>query len=199
MRLACYVMDATAFETAQIPKEMISKKPVVSTEEERPLNGLTPSLRGLYPIAAMMNHACVPNTRHGYDERQKMTVRATVDIPAGTEITNTYTSLLWGSPARRRHLGITKHFLCSCPRCSDPQVRTQTSHRNTARVYPSAQSQFKFTGFRLPTSPCLSVCMQQSENHIADLYGNEYWRILLKSVDTSCFWSKSEDINGHFT
>lgn len=71
----------------------------------------------------MMNHACVPNTRHGYDERQKMTVRATVVIPAGAEITNTYTSLLWGSPARRRHLGITKHFLCTCPRCSDPQER----------------------------------------------------------------------------
>jgi hypothetical protein len=158
MRLACCVMDATAFETAQIPKETISKKPAVSTEEERPLNGLTPSLRGLYPIAAMMNHECVPNTRHGYDERQKMTVRATVDIPAGTEITNTYTSLLWGSPARRRHLAITKHFVCSCPRCSDPQVTTQTSHYNTVRMYPLALSELRVTRLRLLTSPCFSAC-----------------------------------------
>jgi hypothetical protein len=139
MRLVCCVMDATAFETAQIPKEMISKKPAISTEEERPLNGLTPSLRGLYPLAAMMNHACVPNTRHGYDERQKMTVRATVDIPAGTEITNTYTSLLWGSTARRRHLAITKHFLCFCPRCRDPQVTTQTSRHNYVCISPSSR------------------------------------------------------------
>lgn len=134
MDLACCVMDATAFETAQIPKEVISKKPTLSTEEERPLNGLTPSVRGLYPLAAMMNHECVPNTRHGYDERQRMTVRAAVDIPAGVEVTTTYTSLLWGSPARRHHLAITKHFLCSCPRCVDPQVPTQTFHHsNIAR------------------------------------------------------------------
>jgi hypothetical protein len=126
MTLACCVLDATAFETAQIPKEIIGKKPALSTEQERPLNGLTPSLRALYPLAAMMNHACVPNTRHGYDERQKMTVRAAVDIPAGAEITNSYTPLLWGSPARRQHLVITKHFLCSCSRCRDPQVTTQT-------------------------------------------------------------------------
>jgi hypothetical protein len=158
MRLACCVMDATAFETAQIPKEMLRKKPVVSTEEERPLNGLTPSLRGLYPLAAMMNHACVPNSRHEYDERQKMTVRATVDIPAGMEITNTYTSLLWGSTVRRRHLAITKHFLCSCPRCRDPQVTTQTSRHNNVCMYPSSLSQFKLTRLRLLTSPCLSAC-----------------------------------------
>lgn len=114
MRLACCVMDANAFETAQIPLVK-----AVRTEE-----GTTPSLRGLYPLASMMNHACTPNTRHGYDERQRMVVRAAMHIPAGTEITNSYTSLLWGTTARRYQLAVTKHFLCACSRCSDPQVRT---------------------------------------------------------------------------
>jgi len=123
MRIACCVMDANAFETAQIPKEMINNKPTLSTEEDRPLNGVAPSLRGLYPLAAMMNHACTPNTRHGYDEKQKMTVRATTLIPVGSEVTSSYTSLLWGTAARRHHLKITKHFLCTCPRCRDPQVK----------------------------------------------------------------------------
>jgi hypothetical protein len=118
-------MDANAFETAQISEEMINNKPSISTEEERPLNGVMPSLRGLYPLAAMMNHACTPNSRHEYDERQRMTVRAASVIPAGTEITNSYTSLLWGSSARRHHLATTKHFFCTCPRCSDPQVTDQ--------------------------------------------------------------------------
>lgn len=113
MRLACCVMDANAFETAQIPLVK-----AVRTEE-----GTTPSLRGLYPLASMMNHACTPNTRHGYDERQRMAVRAAMHIPAGTEITNSYTSLLWGTTARRYQLAVTKHFLCACSRCSDPQVR----------------------------------------------------------------------------
>ncbi|KDR10160.1 Protein msta, isoform B [Zootermopsis nevadensis] len=111
MRLACCVMDANAFETAQIPLVK-----AVRTEE-----GTTPSLRGLYPLASMMNHACTPNTRHGYDERQRMAVRAAMHIPAGTEITNSYTSLLWGTTARRYQLAVTKHFLCACSRCSDPQ------------------------------------------------------------------------------
>jgi hypothetical protein len=123
MRRACCVMDANAFETARIPKEVANTKPVVSTELDRPLNGATPSLRGLYPLAAMMNHACTPNTLHGYDGQQRMAVRAATSIPAGTELTNSYTSLLWGTTARRHHLAITKHFSCSCSRCSDPQVR----------------------------------------------------------------------------
>jgi hypothetical protein len=125
MRLACCVMDANAFETAQIPKEMVNNKSTVSAEQDRPLNSLTPSLRGLYPLASMMNHACTPNTRHGYNEHQRMAVRAASHIPAGTEITNSYTSLLWGTTARRHHLALTKHFLCACSRCSDPQVRAE--------------------------------------------------------------------------
>ena len=122
MRLACRVMDANAFETALVPKNGINNNSVTATEELRPLNGTMPSLRGLYPLAAMMNHACTPNTRHAYDENQHMIVRAAVKIPVGTEITNSYTALLWGSPVRRHHLLHTKHFLCECPRCADPQV-----------------------------------------------------------------------------
>ena len=122
MRTACFTMDANAFETAQVPKHGINNNKIPTTEEFRPLNGLMPSLRGMYPLAAMMNHACTPNTRHSYDENQVMIVRATVHIPVGTEITNSYTALLWGTPARRHHLLHTKHFLCRCPRCADPQV-----------------------------------------------------------------------------
>ncbi|XP_069688370.1 SET domain-containing protein SmydA-8 [Periplaneta americana] len=117
MRLACCVMDANAFETAQIPKAHAQRPSGL----ERSLSGFTPSLRGLYPLAAMMNHACTPNTRHAYDRHHVMVVRATVPIPAGTEVTNSYTSLLWGTPARRHHLALTKHFQCACPRCADPQ------------------------------------------------------------------------------
>ncbi|PSN54241.1 hypothetical protein C0J52_09247 [Blattella germanica] len=120
MRLACCVMDANAFETARLYKTS-ENEPIVATEETRPLSGMGPSLRGLYPLAAMMNHVCTPNTRHSYDDNYGMAVHATVNIPKGTEITNSYTALLWGTPARRHQLEVTKHFQCACPRCADPQ------------------------------------------------------------------------------
>ncbi|XP_049964307.1 SET domain-containing protein SmydA-8-like [Schistocerca serialis cubense] len=96
MRRACAVMDANAFEVSA-------------------------GVRGLYPLSAMMNNECSPNTTHGFDESHAMVVRAAVDIPEGRELTNSYTPLLWGTPARQRHLQLTKHFLCRCERCTDPQ------------------------------------------------------------------------------
>lgn len=80
-------------------------------------------LRGLYPLGALLNHECTPNTRHSYDPRGRMLIRAARPVAAGEELTVTYSALLWGSPARRQHLLRTKHFLCGCSRCKDPTVR----------------------------------------------------------------------------
>ncbi|XP_063236735.1 SET domain-containing protein SmydA-8-like [Bacillus rossius redtenbacheri] len=108
MRLSCRVMDANAFETPQPPEEDEAGPP-------------SPSLRGLYPVAAMMNHACSPNTMHVCGKGHRMVVRAAAAVRVGEELTNSYTTLLWGTLARRRHLLATKHFLCRCERCRHPQ------------------------------------------------------------------------------
>ncbi|CAG9098244.1 unnamed protein product [Plutella xylostella] len=76
--------------------------------------------RGLYPVASLMNHDCVPNTRHAFNSDFHMIVIAVKAIPAGAELCTCYTGLLWGTPARRVHLAKTKHFLCACARCADP-------------------------------------------------------------------------------
>lgn len=105
MTLACCALDTNAFQIA-IPygkKEM--------------------SLRGLYPVAGLMNHTCVPNTRHSYNDDYQMAVKAVKSIRAGCEILTSYTGTLWGTPARRTHLYKTKHFLCKCDRCADPTER----------------------------------------------------------------------------
>lgn len=104
---AARVLDTNAFET-----------PLDGSRRPEALAG---RLRGLYPLAAMMNHQCSPNTTHGYDAGHAMVVRAAVDIPEGQELTNSYAPLLWGTPARRAHLLDTKGFLCRCDRCQDPQ------------------------------------------------------------------------------
>lgn len=102
MMHACKVLDANAYEMFK------------TTKRKSNVN-----LRGLFPISALLNHSCSPNTRSSFDSNGKMHLRATAYIPEGSEIFTSYTGLLWGTPARRHHLKRTKHFLCDCSRCCD--------------------------------------------------------------------------------
>lgn len=74
---------------------------------------------GLYPMAAMMAHDCVPNTKHVFDDDLNMIVRATTAIPKGEAITMTRTETLWNSLSRRKELKSSKFLNCICKRCSD--------------------------------------------------------------------------------
>lgn len=77
--------------------------------------------RALFPLFALLNHDCVPNSYYTFEEKtNNMIVRASIDIPAGTEITTTYTKLFTGQIARHLYLKIKKTFTCKCSRCSDP-------------------------------------------------------------------------------
>lgn len=80
-------------------------------------------LRGLYPVASIMNHSCISNTRYSFNTESHMTMKACKPISKGTEIFTCYSAMLWGTPARRLHLEKTKHFLCYCERCADPTER----------------------------------------------------------------------------
>ncbi|XP_029663587.1 SET domain-containing protein SmydA-8-like isoform X2 [Formica exsecta] len=66
------------------------------------------------------NHCCVPNTRHHFDDHQRLYVSASLPIAAGEELTMSYTDLLWDTSSRRQFLRVTKRFSCNCSRCSDP-------------------------------------------------------------------------------
>ncbi|XP_011703599.1 PREDICTED: protein msta, isoform B isoform X2 [Wasmannia auropunctata] len=105
MRRTCGVFNTNSFEVVVVP----------SRDEDR-----TTSLRGLYPMGALQNHCCVPNTRHHFDDQQRLHVSAALPIAAGEEITMTYTDLLWDTSSRRQFLRVTKRFSCNCNRCSDP-------------------------------------------------------------------------------
>ncbi|XP_068209517.1 SET and MYND domain-containing protein 4-like [Palaemon carinicauda] len=75
--------------------------------------------RALFPLGAIMNHSCLPNTQHWFRDGL-LIVRAVKDIMAGESITNTYTPMLLGTRARAAHLAATKLFRCACKRCIDP-------------------------------------------------------------------------------
>lgn len=101
----CRVLDTNSFETAVI------------------IDGNSSSLRGLYPLAAFLNHSCVPNARHLFNDEGLMIVRAAMPIAHGDEITLTYTDFFWPTSMRSKYLTVTKDFECSCVRCLDPTVR----------------------------------------------------------------------------
>lgn len=77
-------------------------------------------VRGLYPMAAMIAHSCVPNTAHTFNEDFEFVLIATVDIAKGSPIYTTYGQTLQGTLQRRQHLRQNKYFECFCERCGDP-------------------------------------------------------------------------------
>lgn len=84
-------------------------------------------LLALYTNTCIMEHSCIPNTKHTFnysnnkkEDLYKITVKVTVPVLKDTHITTMYSHALWGTQARRQHLKETKYFACKCPRCSDP-------------------------------------------------------------------------------
>ncbi|XP_037973251.2 SET domain-containing protein SmydA-8 [Plutella xylostella] len=84
-------------------------------------------LLALYTNTCIMEHSCIPNTKHTFsitpkskDDLYKITVKVVVPVQKGDHITTMYSHALWGTQARRQHLKDNKYFACKCPRCSDP-------------------------------------------------------------------------------
>ena len=105
MERVCRVLDTGAFETATVVD-----------------NSMSISLRALYPVGALQNHCCVPNTSHHFNHEQLLFTRAAVPVKKGEELTMTYTDLMWDTSLRRQYLKMSKHFDCTCNRCLDPSV-----------------------------------------------------------------------------
>ncbi|KAK6626661.1 hypothetical protein RUM44_009137 [Polyplax serrata] len=82
------------------------------------------TLNALYPAASLMEHSCLPNTRHSFQchpsKGFRLKVLANQDIQPGSHISTMYTHALWGTQQRQDHLRSTKYFTCRCKRCGDP-------------------------------------------------------------------------------
>ncbi|KAK3686692.1 hypothetical protein LTR37_019572 [Vermiconidia calcicola] len=86
---------------------------------------------GLFSIAAMTNHSCVPNTRKIF-VGDLLLLRATRTISKGEEILHAYVQTDAGVQARRQLLESTWHFLCSCKMClaQEKESRERSKHRD---------------------------------------------------------------------
>ena len=94
---------------------------------------------GLYPAAALFNHACVPNVSTVFVGRT-VHLRALRDVAAGTELCVSYVDLAQGVAARRAELQQGFGFLCACARCTDEAAGAAASARaRAAAPVPAAQ------------------------------------------------------------
>lgn len=77
-------------------------------------------VRAIFPGGAMINHDCVPNLRHRFDDDMNIIFLAKRKIAKGEILSISYTQALRSTIQRRVHLKQVKCFDCACARCSDP-------------------------------------------------------------------------------
>ena len=68
------------------------------------------NLRGLFPLTAMINSSCSPNTQISINRDWMCTVRAVKRTAKGEEITDNYTYTLSNTIYRRKWLKESKYF-----------------------------------------------------------------------------------------
>ncbi|KAH8647641.1 hypothetical protein BX600DRAFT_442999 [Xylariales sp. PMI_506] len=76
---------------------------------------------GIYPTAAMFNHACCPNVTHRLDDLGHRIFQANRDIQPGEECCITYFDLVeyMDATSRRDEVSKSWSFRCQCQRCMD--------------------------------------------------------------------------------
>lgn len=98
---------------------------------------MTAHTSGIFPIASRMNHSCIPNVYHTWNQHiNRLTVHALQNIAQGEELLTTYIPaiLTWDQRNDDEHLG-HYGFTCDCPAC-DPKSEffKQSDFRRTSAV-----------------------------------------------------------------
>ncbi|KAI9659277.1 MAG: hypothetical protein M1821_001535 [Bathelium mastoideum] len=85
------------------------------------LDFLSPHTGALFTTVSRVNHSCVPNAHWAYnDQIDQMAIHATRDIPAGTEITISYTPSDMRTRDQRQYDLRAFGFTCRCEACENP-------------------------------------------------------------------------------
>ncbi|KAK6362553.1 hypothetical protein TWF730_000011 [Orbilia blumenaviensis] len=125
--------------------------------------GVDSPVGAVYPTICLMNHDCLPNTTHFWNENiQQETIHATRFIPAGSELTISYAT---SDPrdSRRQKLQNSFNFLCTCSLCSLLPSEIFKSDTRRGKI-TNLDSQIG-NGDRVMNNPtdCLQACHTVSE------------------------------------
>ncbi|KAI9745868.1 MAG: hypothetical protein M1818_000549 [Claussenomyces sp. TS43310] len=92
------------------------------------------SIGAIFPTIARLNHSCRPNAQHAWNPaQQRETVRALRHIPAGAELTLSYSA---GGPSDERRRLLKQHFGfdCACDVCTLPPNERRASDARLRRA-----------------------------------------------------------------
>ncbi|EWC47870.1 hypothetical protein DRE_02752 [Drechslerella stenobrocha 248] len=99
------------------------------------LDAAEPSMLGLFPRAARLNHSCAPNVFHRYNPLiRRLTVHALRDIAAGEELLTSYIDICHPTVTRRqllRHWG----FRCCCTACDSPDEEEDSRRKRMEGLF----------------------------------------------------------------
>ncbi|KAI6779913.1 SET domain-containing protein-like protein [Emericellopsis cladophorae] len=96
---------------------------------------------GLFPLASRINHSCVPNTVHSWDEeRGELRTHVIRDIQDGEEITSYYPSSVAEYALRQGHFWKFHGFRCACTLCLLPLAEREASDNRIRRIIVLEQS-----------------------------------------------------------
>lgn len=98
--------------------------------------------RGLWVYSAYANHACLPNANRSFIG-DMLIVTATVDIPAGTEITHIYLPPKAAYLLRMPHFRRSWGFLCSCVLCDGEAKSPAEQHKKRNDVLAEIEGLIK--------------------------------------------------------
>ena len=94
-----------------------------------------PRLLGHYPLAAMLNHSCLPNAVRVFcHDGEVMVVHACQRIAKGEEIVWSYIPLMQSVQERRQRLQETHGFVCHCERCEVEAAAVESRQRRNSDV-----------------------------------------------------------------
>jgi hypothetical protein len=120
---------------------------------------ITDVVQGIFTVACMVEHSCIPTGHRCFNSDMSITVRSAYGAEEGDAVSICYTDRsppslhrsctlnhpsLWPTAARREHLIYSKDFLCTCDRCQD-ETENET--------FISAIRCTKCPGFFLPENP----------------------------------------------
>ena len=111
---------------------------------EIPLGRTSATVQGIFTVACMVEHNCIPTGHRCFNSDMSITVRSAYGAEEGDAISICYTDSLWPTAARRENLIYSKDFLCTCDRCQDDTEN---------ETYMSAIRCIKCPGYFLAENP----------------------------------------------
>lgn len=151
---------------AQVVAEMISRLSLnchTICDEELMELGV-----GLYPVAALANHSCIPNVTQSFGPNGQIFFRALAPIECGEEITISYIDIAGACAERHQVLKDTYLFECSCAACARASMCT-----------PAAEAHERERAF-------MAAALREAQQAEHDALDREDWSVALAHARKGC-------------